>query len=241
MGDSLYEAEVNGDVGRLEQLLERVVAPLARENLPRVALAPPLTLLNLACGSCDEAQMLADFCARLAGPEARAPVPVHVIGADVRTPQLEEARARFRSSAERKFEFLAADASRLDEHRELPGAVDVVFFRHQNLFHGRRLWHRIFDQGLSKLSEDGLLVITSYFDREHELAIRAFENLGAELVASRRHAASRPLDTPGKTVDRHLAVFRRCRARGAAIGAGSATGPITAGAAGEGAFSRRRG
>ncbi|MDB4817412.1 hypothetical protein OAH11_00780, partial [Akkermansiaceae bacterium] len=58
--------------------------------------------------------------------------------------------------------------------------------------------------------EDGLLVITSYFDKEHELATHALEELGAVQVGSIINPNSRALsDAPGKSVDKHLAVFKK--------------------------------
>jgi hypothetical protein len=55
-------------------------------------------------------------------------------------------------------------------------------------------------------------VITSYFDVEHRLALRALEALGMEVVSNRRNKASRALkDAPGKSVDRWVAVLRQRR------------------------------
>jgi hypothetical protein len=68
---------------------------------------------------------------------------------------------------------------------------------------------RIFEQSLHRLKDDGVLVLTSYFDREHELALQAFRSLGAEVVITERNAESRELGTPGKSVDRHVAVLRK--------------------------------
>ena len=89
----------------------------------------------------------------------------------------------------------------------------MVFLRHQNYWHGSEVWKKIFDQGLAKLSEDGLLVITSYFDKEHQLALDALQGLGAELISSTRNETSRALsDAPGKSVDRWMAVLRKPKA-----------------------------
>ena len=89
----------------------------------------------------------------------------------------------------------------------------MVFMRHQNFWHGQELWKKIFDQGIAKLRPDGMLVITSYFDVEHRLALRALEALGMEVVSNRRNKASRALnDAPGKSVDRWVAVLRQRQA-----------------------------
>ena len=53
-------------------------------------------------------------------------------------------------------------------------------------------------------------MITSYFDKEHRLALRALESLGMEVVSNRRNTRSRALsDAPGKSVDRWVAVLKR--------------------------------
>ena len=68
----------------------------------------------------------------------------------------------------------------------------------------------MFEGGLRQLDEDGLFVITSYFDVEHELACRKLAALGAVKVADHRNLDSRALaDAPGKSVDRHIAIFRK--------------------------------
>ena len=68
---------------------------------------------------------------------------------------------------------------------------------------------RQLDQGRARLNKNGLLVITSYFDHEHKLALAALQAMGMEVVESRRNKASRALkDAPGKSVDRWVAVLR---------------------------------
>ena len=67
----------------------------------------------------------------------------------------------------------------------------------------------VYDQALEKLDPEGRLVITSYFDEEHQLALDAIRKLGGELVVTERNEESRSLPTPGKSIDRHVAVFRK--------------------------------
>ena len=82
--------------------------------------------------------------------------------------------------------------------------------RHQNFWNGDMTWTKIYDEALHRLDENGLFVITSYFDREHKLALDAIQSLGAQLVCSERNPHSRQLgDAPNKSVDRHVAVFRK--------------------------------
>jgi chemotaxis methyl-accepting protein methylase len=206
MSDRGHQAELGQDLLRLRQLLEKAITPIKATSL---AGKPDVSVLNVACGACDEAGTLSDFFGSLTRTGDDPPAKTLLVGTDVRERELAQARARFPGSSRREFEFFKGDASKLRGHRQLRDVFDIVFFRHQNLYNGRRLWRQIFEQALDRLEDHGLLVITSYFDREHALALKAFDELGAELVTTVRHRDARALPTPGKSVDRHLAVLRR--------------------------------
>jgi hypothetical protein len=213
MDHSAWQKREKEENRRLRRLLGKVL---------RQAGLPPgdgrsLQILNLACGECREAETLvqvaADVQATTVSAAARpsAPPEIRLVGADIREREIQHAAERFASRKGVAFEFLAGDASQLSHHGQIGGAFDLTFLRHQNYWHDPRLWRRIFAQGLEKLRDDGLLVITSYFDKEHALATAALEKAGAELVLTERHDQSIALATPGKSVDRHVAVFRKKR------------------------------
>jgi chemotaxis methyl-accepting protein methylase len=183
------------DMKKLDSLLRGHVTPrLGRKQAEA-------RILNMACGRCDEAETLIQVV-----KEGTQADNVKLVGADIRIREILQARER---TSKLDAEFLLQDARQLGEHSEL-GEFDLVFLRHQNFWHGEEVWKEIFDTGLAKLNDDGLLVITSYFDKEHQLAIDALTKLGAELVETTENQVSRALsDAPGKSVDKHLAVFRR--------------------------------
>ncbi len=183
------------DMRALDALLRENVAPHLRGRSRR-----DVRILNLACGRCDEAETLVQFA------KDQAPGEVRLIGADIRIREVLQARERH---ANLPAEFLLEDATKLGAHKQVGEDFDLVLLRHQNFWHGPELWKKIFEQGLDKTGEDGLLVITSYFDKEHRLALDALKGLGAELVVSRRNSLARQLQTPGKSVDKHIAVLRR--------------------------------
>jgi len=172
-------------------------------------------ILDIACGACNEAETLTDFLADLRG-DKKEKAKIKLTGIDVRAREISDAKRRFRdrkndhkSGVAKEFEFLTGDATKLDGHAELGNDFDLVFLRHQNYWNGVRTWDEIFDHALEKLGDDGRLVITSYFDREHSLAIDAIQRLGGKLVRSEFNPESRELVTEGKSVDRHVAVFSR--------------------------------
>jgi SAM-dependent methyltransferase len=182
------------DVGRLASLL--------RDGLKAAAFfpSPRLAVLNLACGRADETGALA---------LALQPAKISFyLGIDLRPDAIAEAAARW-ALPDGEIEFRCGDASSTDRMKQLP-AFDFIFIRHQNYWHEPAVWDRLLGNALEKLKPAGLLVCTSYFDREHELLVAALKTRGADLVANLRHADSRPLpDGVGKSVDRHLAIFRQ--------------------------------
>lgn len=184
------------DMSKLKTLLHDSLSP----HLP--AAQQDMRILNLACGRCDEAETLIQVGSNLTQGGA-----VEMIGADIRIREIRQARELHQHLPA---QFLIEDATKLDQHQELRDDFNLVFLRHQNFWHGQELWKKIFDQGIAKLRPDGMLVITSYFDVEHRLALRALESLGMEVVSNRRNQHSRALkDAPGKSVDRWVAVLRR--------------------------------
>lgn len=159
-----------------------------------------LAVLNLACGRADESGALA---------AALAPAEIgFYLGIDLRPDAIAEATARW-ALPSGEIEFRCGDAAATDRMRQLP-AFDFIFIRHQNYWHEPAVWDRLLGNALDGLKPGGLLACTSYFDREHELLVAALKTRGAAVVANLRHAASRALpDAPGKSVDRHLAIFRQ--------------------------------
>lgn len=189
---------ITQDMQVLHGLLQQTVSPHLNPKA-----SEQLRILNLACGQCDEAETLVNFAKnQLTNQNGN----VQLIGADIRIREILQARA---NHSHLPAEFLLEDATKLHHHKQLGDNFNMVLLRHQNYWHGQELWKGIFEQGLAKLDDSGLLVITSYFDKEHQLALDALQNLGAELITTHHNPHSRKLITPGKFVDKHIAVFRR--------------------------------
>lgn len=195
----MLPAPIAADMSQLKSLLHDSLSP----HLP--AGQKDMRILNLACGRCDEAETLIKV-----GSDLTQGGGVEMIGADIRIREIRQARE---THAHLPAQFLIEDATKIDQHKELKDDFNMVFLRHQNFWHGQELWKKIFDQGIAKLRPDGMLVITSYFDVEHRLALRALESLGMEVVSNKRNKNSRALqDAPGKSVDRWVAVLRQRQA-----------------------------
>ena len=189
----------------LQQDLEKLEGNLRKLLDPHVAQKDHLNLLNIACGRGDETGVLS----KILSEKSKS---AHIQGLDIRAAQIDQANSRWKSSLEKTrttTDFITHRGDQLDELSEID-EPDIAFLRHQNFWNDRPVWTKIFDQALDKLSEDGHLVITSYFDKEHALATKALRSLGAIEVGSIVNPNSRLLsDAPGKSVDKHLAIFKK--------------------------------
>lgn len=192
------------DLASLETNLRNLLAPhLSKKD--------HLSLLNLACGRGDETGVLA----KLLSEKSKSS---HLQGLDIRAAEIDQANSRWKDELQKTKEqntsvdFITHRGDRLLDLAEI-GTPDIAFLRHQNYWNDKPVWTQIFDQALERLNDDGLLVITSYFDKEHELATEALKNLGAVQVGSIINPNSRALsDAPGKSVDKHLAIFKKTSA-----------------------------
>lgn len=184
------------DAQRLKQLILQAMKLLA------IAPVRQASLLNLACGRADETGVLLES---FAWPESGG----WYLGLDLRSREIAEATQRWGQSWEPqgRIEFRVADVSLA--HQLPEEKFDIIFLRHQNFWDAPLVWDQIFRHALGRLAPAGMLCFTSYFDREHELAVAALKSLGAQLCVNIKHHASRPLaDAPGKSVDRWLAMWQ---------------------------------
>ena len=159
---------LQGDLKTLETNLRDLLDPhLSKKD--------HLSLLNLACGRGDETGVLA----KLLSEKSKS---AHLQGLDIRAAEIDQANSRWKTELQKAEEqttsadFITHRGDRLLDLAEI-GTPDIAFLRHQNYWNDKPVWTQIFDQALERLNEDGLLVITSYFDKEHELATEALENL----------------------------------------------------------------
>ncbi len=206
MGHAQFQRQLDSDLTRLEQHLRG----LCKGQL-RASESERLKVLDLACGECFEAEMLQRVLRESAQTDqADSELLVDFVGMDIREAEVARAAERCGKLDDPvNFKFLAGDGKKLLQDSALPEAFDVVFVRHQNYYLGGKDWHDLFQRSLEKLAPNGKLIITSYFDHEHELAKEAIQNVGGQLVEDVANREARALQTVGKQVDKRLALFRR--------------------------------
>ena len=207
MAKAHFQRVLGNDIKRLEHQLRG----LCKGQL-QASEAERLKVLDLACGECFEAEMLQRVLRESAQPAGAIDTEMKVdfVGMDIREAEIASAADRCRNVQDPvDFKFFAGDGKKLLQDSALPETFDVVFVRHQNYYLGGKEWHDLFQRSLEKLSPNGKLIITSYFDHEHELAKEAIQNVGGQLIEDVANQEARALRTAGKHVDKRLALFQR--------------------------------
>ena len=195
--DAKHITLLNEDLAKLKLLL----TPLITANLK--VRNHSLRCLNLACGRADESGILKEILAPLTPS-------LQIFGVDIRSRELDIARNRWQSDPHTTYTFLYHDATKLHLISELDQQCDIIVMRHQNYWNGAITWQKIYDSALDRLRENGILLITSYFDQEHLQALQAIQQLGASLIITTQNPQSRILQEPPiKSVDRHIAIFKK--------------------------------
>lgn len=209
-----FQKETEEDLKRLRKMLRKITQGDEESVRRSLSKKEEARILDLACGDCREAEVLTDFLSDLKEPQEDE--VVRLTGIDVRAREIADANRRFGGKkhlatkpGSQECDFFTGDASKLDGHEELGEDFDLIFMRHQNYWNGAKTWEEIYDQALNKLDDEGRLIITSYFDKEHQLALEAIQRLGGELIRTEFNPETRELPTEGKSVDRHVAIFRR--------------------------------
>ena len=192
------ELELQQDLSVLETDLRRLLRG-------KLISKSEINALNIACGRADETGVLA----KIIGEKASS---AHIQGLDLRASEIDYAREKWKKVLGEQTvscDFGVGRADRLNELKELDDP-DLVFIRHQNYWFEPKAWIKLYDQALQKLKQDGVMVITSYFDEEHEMARQVLSKLGAVEIEHRFNPNARIVkDSPKveKSVDRHISVF----------------------------------
>lgn len=178
---------------------------------------PELRILNVACGYGEDTIAISALFNQYAF--GFLPRPVDYTGIDLRENALVRARRNAHSTrtffqrglkdehVPFRFRFPNTDATKLDQLPLFADPFDLIISRHQNCYQGLDLWSKIFAQALGRLKPTGLLLMTSYYDKEHHIALEAMRALGARLLISLTNPNSRQMTHEGQTLDRHVALF----------------------------------
>jgi SAM-dependent methyltransferase len=161
--------DAKGFTANIDQEIERfdhILGTALEESEYKRPLTGILSVLDVACGYCYEAPALANRFGHM-----------NLTGIDINADMIEVARERIKGMPG-NHEFIIGDAGRLTAHRDMPAKVDVAVIRRQNIFNIPRAWENIFNQTMQRLTTDGLAIVTSLTDIEHDMMTDAFSSLG---------------------------------------------------------------
>ena len=135
-----------------------------------------VNILSLACGVSVEAPVLVEQFGGGQIPEQE----VNITGIDLSARNVELAREHT-TDLPGFHHFLVGDARNLNDLAyHVPSEVDVALFRRQNIGNQPPVWEKIFEEGMTRVHDDGIGIMTSINWSEHLQALTAFQRLGYE-------------------------------------------------------------
>lgn len=173
-------------------------------------------VLDLACGRCGEGIVLSAF---FGGNDFGSPSDrVKVTGVDVSQKDIDRAikdneKPNFSKSITTyylppNFEFIVGDATDLSKYPQVPQKADVVVIRHQQISDNEQLWTKIFRQALERVTSEGIVLITSFSDVEHEMALQALQKLPCDVVITQTNPYAKPSNQKEVSLDRNIAIVK---------------------------------
>lgn len=168
-------------------------------------------ILDLACGVCEEGIVLSAFFG--GGSFGNSNENVKIIGVDIKKKEIEDAISSYSKSGvlQPNYEFITGDATNLDQYQQIPSEVDAVVIRHQQISVNEDVWTKIFQQALQGVNKEGIVIITSFSDIEHEILIEALQKLDCEIVINESNPYAKPLSDEEISLDRNIAIIKRLR------------------------------
>lgn len=150
-----------------------------------------LKILDVACGDGIYAKVLACFFGRKPFG-SNPPENIEYIGIDLDSQLIEKAK---KENPEKIFTFYQVDATHLNEYPKLQAQYEIVTILHQQSLSNPYLWERIFKEAHKKLCRDGILIITSYTEEEHNLMLELLRKNNIPPILSHQNPLSyKPLE-----------------------------------------------
>ena len=179
-------------------------------------------ILDLACSVCEEKETVSLFFGGEDFSLAGASRSVDVIGVDNDEEAISLANGGVRKEYKDNYKFIVADAAHLHEDpraQNVPKNADVVIIRHQQMFKPDYndvdntvrdlLWKQVIDQGLWRLTEQGIMLITSYTEEEHQQLLEYLHLIRANVVVNEENEFSEPLGNGG--IDKYVIAIEKVK------------------------------
>jgi len=174
-------------------------------------------ILDVGCGKCEEGIVLSAYFG--GGEFGSASDHTKVVGIDIKKEDIERAISGHKvpDFSEQitkyvlpsNFEFVHGDATKLDQYPQIPDQVDVVVIRHQQISDDEEIWTKIFQESLKKLSPNGIMILTSFSDIEHQMLMEKLKELEVEVIVDEKNPYGKSTQHKEVTIDRNLTIIKR--------------------------------
>ena len=174
-------------------------------------------ILDVGCGKCKEGIVLSAYFG--GGEFGSANDNVKLIGIDINKRDIDKAisghqRTDFSQQVTRyvlpsNFEFIHGDATKLDQYPQIPDQLDVIVIRHQRILDNEEIWTEIFQESLNRLSPDGIMILTSFSDVEHQMLMEKLKELNVEVKIDETNPYAKPTLHEEVSTDRNITIIKR--------------------------------
>jgi len=177
-------------------------------------------ILSIGCGDGKDARALDEFFGE--GNFGSPSDNINYTGVDVDVNAIEKAiernkRPDFSAQVTKyklpeNYQFICGDATDLAGLKGVPLKADVVMIRHQQIYNNEEVWRKIFQNALERVNEDGIIIITSFSDVEHEMMIKAINTLNCELLVNERNKFAMVTNmSPKVSIDRNVLILKKIK------------------------------
>lgn len=172
-------------------------------------------IIDLACGVCEEKNVVNAYFGGGNNPYLLNK-NVELFGIDNDVEAVRLANEKVLPDYRDNYKFVNGDATNLDKYPEIPGSADVVIMRHQQMFQPNynknyvvetELWKNIFEQGLKRLNDKGVYLVTSYTSDEHKRFLEFLTEEDCQIINTGDNEFAEPLGAGG--IDKYVIVLKK--------------------------------
>ncbi len=176
----------------------------------------PTKILDIGCGDCIEGSVLtAYFGGSTFGTNSEN---AKLTGIDLKGKEIEKAKQNYTSADFSKkittykllpnFHFIAGDATHLESYPEIPKEADVVMIRHQEISANNQIWENIIRAAAKRLSPNGIMILTSFSELEHQMLVEKINELGLKIVLNKKNPYAKKTAHPDVKIDNHVVIIK---------------------------------
>jgi SAM-dependent methyltransferase len=172
-------------------------------------------VLDLACGIFEEAGTITSYFGGSIGPNIHNN-NVDIIAVESDERMIDPAKENIPHDIKNNYKVLLADATKLEDNSDVPDLFDVILIRHQQMFKSinpkerkqtELTWQEIMRQGINKLADNGIFIITSYTEDEHEGLLNFLEDEECKIINAGENEFAEPLGGGG--IDKYVVVLKK--------------------------------